>query len=519
MISRPSLATTLWAVLTSCCPAADVRSETLSGLDDFVRQTMTATGIPGVALSVVRGGQVILARGYGVREAGGTAAVDKDTVFAIGSNSKYFTATALGLLVAEDRLSWDAPLTRYLPRLRFSDPYLFTQLTLRDALSHRTGLERGDLAWKFNPGLSRNEVLAQIEKLKLEIPFRSGFLYNNYMFVAAGEVIPAVTGISWDTFVKRRLLDPLDMHRTNTSVTDLEHMPNVAMPHAMADDRAKTLPYYDVSSVAPAGAINSSAADMAQWCKVQLGNGTLNGRQIIPKPVIDELRKPQTLRTLSEEGPMRTIHASYALGIGRSNFGPEHVVYAHDGGIDGMLSYFAFVPSAGVCSVVLTNGAPNYGLHSAIATWVLSRLLGLDTKDALARFNERLREEKAKKARTEQRHASSHDPAVKPTLASEAYAGTYTHELYGELTVEWTDGELWLTWGRSSRVRLRHHRADSFDFEHGQAMLDRTPMVLSFSADASGQVESALLQHLTEKPFNARFSKTQHGRLGPVLGR
>lgn len=494
-------------ILTVCC-LATARAGDLGGLDDFVRQAMTATGTPGVAVAVVRGEQVILARGYGVREIGKSDPVDQDTVFAIGSNSKYFTATALGLLVEEGRLSWDAPLTRYLPQLRFSDSHLFTELTLRDALSHRTGLESGDLAWKLRPQLSRAEVLQKIEKLKLQMSFRSGYLYNNYMYVAAGELVPAVTGSDWDTFVKTRLLDPLAMRRSSTSVTALKNMPNVAMPHAKVNGQVKSFSYYDTHSVAAAGSINSSATDMAQWCKVQLSDGQLSGRQIIPKSIIDAVRTPHTLRPTVNQELSGNVHLAYALGINRLNFGAEHVMYSHGGSIDGMVSQFAFVPAAQVCAIVLTNLSPNHDVARAISTWIFGRLLGLNTKGAISaeRFAEHLAEEKARKVKTDQRHLRAHDPSVKASAAPEILAGTYTDDLYGDLIVNRTNGELWVTWGNISR-RLRHHRGDSFEFEHGQPTFNSALMVLNFAFDASGQVESVLLQHLIEQPLNIRFSR------------
>jgi CubicO group peptidase (beta-lactamase class C family) len=160
-------------------------------------------------------------------------------------------------------LSWDEPLASYLPQLRFSEPYLFTELTLRDALSHRSGLERGDLAWYANPGISRDEVLAMIERLSLEQSFRSGFLYNNFMFLAAGQAIPAVTGQSWDEYLKQEIFEPLQMNRSNTSTHDLDRMENVATPHNLVDGKAMPIPWFNIDHIAPAGAINSSVSDMA----------------------------------------------------------------------------------------------------------------------------------------------------------------------------------------------------------------------------------------------------------------
>jgi CubicO group peptidase (beta-lactamase class C family) len=496
-------------LVTCCCLATALitkaNADELSGLDKFVKQVMEASGTPGVAISVVRGDET-LAKGYGVLEAGKNEPVDRDTLFAIGSNSKYFTATALGLLVEEGKLSWDEPLTSYLPQLRFSDPYLFTELTLRDALTHRSGLERGDLAWYANPGLSRDEVLAMIERLSLEKSFRSGFLYNNFMFLAAGQAIPAVTGQSWDEYLDEQIFEPLQMNRSNTSTHDLDRLKNVAAPHNLVDGKAMPIPWYNIDHIAPAGSINSSVSDMAQWCRVQLGSGMFDEKQVIPETVINEVRKPHTLLPLSDEGHVRTIHGAYALGIGRANYGPEQVAYFHTGGIDGMLSSFAFVPESKLCVVVLTNSTPNYGLNNAILTWVLDHQLGLDDKDYVAKFNEKLQEQKDEEAEIRQQRIEAHDPSKKLSLLPEKYAGMYSNDIYGDLVIDYLNEELRFTYGSLFRGSLTHHRNDSFDLEHDQAARnDSEPAVLSFALNANGDVESVLIQIMGEDSTEIRF--------------
>jgi CubicO group peptidase (beta-lactamase class C family) len=317
-----SMKAVLYFLTLACAlPGANLQAQVpeLEGLEAFMLEAMSISHTPGAAIAVVRGDKVIYSQGFGVSEVGKGAPVDGDTLFAIGSNTKHFTATAVGLLVNDGKLDWDGALTRYLPNLRFSDPYLFTEATLRDALSHRTGLARAEMAWYSRPGISRGEVLAIIEHLPREIGFRSGFLYNNYMFLAAGEIIPAVSGKSWDDTLVERIFIPLNMTRSNTSVDDLSGMTNVAMPHTMVEGKALPIPYYNLDHLAPAGSINSSVNDMAQWCKVQLANGKLGEQQVIPEAVIKEVRQPHNLLPLAPKGHRGNIHVAYALGIGRIN--------------------------------------------------------------------------------------------------------------------------------------------------------------------------------------------------------
>ena len=376
---------------------------------------------------------------------------------------------------------------------------------LRDALSHRTGLERADIAWYVNPDMTREEVLQKIEKVSLEIPFRSGYLYNNFMFLAAGQAIPAVSGQSWDEFVQERIFTPLQMDRSNTSTRDLAGMKNVATPHTQIYGDAIPIPYYNLDHLAPAGSINSSVADMARWCKAQLVDGQIGEPPLIPKSVIDEIRAPQNLVPLDPEGHVRNIHGAYGLGIARVNYG-DYVAYVHTGGIDGMLSAFAFIPDAQLCAVVLTNSAPNYGLETAVMTWILDHALGLDDEDYVAEFNKKLQEQKEEESTVRQQHDQTHDEALQPSLDPTGYANTYSNDVYGDLVVEEADGQLRFSYGSLFQGHLQHHRNDSFDAVHDDARRNASePIIVSFALNASGEPESVLLEVFGEESTSIRF--------------
>lgn len=491
---------------------AATETDRLAGLDEFIIETMKLSGAPGLALSVVQGDRTVIAKGYGLRAAGRPERVDENTVFAIGSNSKLFTSIAVGMLVEEGKLQWDTPLTRYLPGLRFSDPYLFTEVTLRDALSHRTGLKAADLAWYANPGISRKASLMMIEHLPLEIPLRSGYFYNNFMYHAASEVIPASSGKSWDEFLRERIFTPLSMDRSNTGVDELLGMQNVASPHVMVDGAAVPVPYYDLDHIAAAGSINSSASDMARWCAVQLADGKLGDTQIIPETVLAEVRKPQMLMPLSSQGYFQTVHGAYGLGIARANYGDEQVIYYHTGRIDGMLSVFALVPEAELCVVVLTNSEPNYGLEVTTVFWILDHILGLEGKDYLADFKMGVQEEKKMEVETRQLHDLAHDEATRLSLEPSGYAGTFHNDIYGDLVIEVQDGNLRFQFGQLFRGSLVRHRHDSFDLIHDDKVRNTSePAVLSYALDASGEVESLLLQMFGVETVEIRFHKVKEG--------
>jgi len=495
---------------------AATETDRLAGLDEFIIETMKLSGAPGLALSVVQSDQTVIAKGYGLRAAGRPERVDENTVFAIGSNSKLFTSIAVGMLVEEGKLQWDTPLTRYLPELRFSDPYLFTEVTLRDALSHRTGLKAADLAWYANPGVSREESLRMIERLPLDIPLRSGYLYNNFMYHAAGEVIPVASGKSWGEFVQDRIFTPLSMNRSTTGVDGLAGMQNIAAPHIMVDGAAVPVPYYDLGHIGAAGSINSSASDMARWCTVQLADGKSGDRQVIPEAVLAEIRRPHTLMPTGGSGHFQTVHGAYGLGIARANYGNEHVIYYHTGRIDGMLSVFALVPEVELCVVVFTNSTPSYGLEVATIFWILDHLLALDGEDYLADFKTGVQEQKKMDIETRQLHDLAHDETTRLSLEPSGYAGTFHHDIYGDLVIENLDGKLRLQFGQLFRGSLAHHRHDSFDLVHDDKVRNTSdPAVLSFALDASGEVESLLLQMDSVEPVEIRFQKVKEGASSP----
>ncbi len=249
--------------------AADAPAASLASLDAFIETAMKDWSVPGLGLAVVRDGEVLLARGYGVRAKGKTDAVDADTVFAIGSSSKAFTAACIGLLVDQKKVDWDDPVTKHLPGFALHDAYVTRDLTVRDLLTHRSGLARADQLW-YGSGFDRAEILRRLREVEPSWGFRARFGYQNIMFLAAGELYAAVAGESWDDCVAKRFFAPLGMARSTTSVDPLPGVENVATPHEEIEGEVVAVPWFDLDNVAPAGSINSSAREMASWVQLQL---------------------------------------------------------------------------------------------------------------------------------------------------------------------------------------------------------------------------------------------------------
>jgi CubicO group peptidase (beta-lactamase class C family) len=261
--------------------SAQTLEERLAEIDAYAAKAGQEWKVPGFSVAIVKDDRVVFVKGYGVRELGKAEPVDKDTLFAVASNTKAFTSAALATLVDEGKLKWDDPVTKYLPWFQLYDPYVTREMTVRDLLSHRSGLATfgGDLLW-YETTYSREEIIRRVRFLKPVHGFRSRYGYQNIMFLAAGEIVPAVTGKSWDDYVREKFFTPLGMARTVTTFKQLTAAQNVATPHNETDGKVRVVHYSNVDSAGGAAVINSTAAEMAEWVRLQLGRGTYQGQKI-----------------------------------------------------------------------------------------------------------------------------------------------------------------------------------------------------------------------------------------------
>ena len=246
-------------------------------LDAYVERVMKSFQVPGLCVAVVKDGKVVVAKGYGVRKLGEATPVDAHTNFGIGSNTKAITATALGLLVEDGKLEWDAPVGRYLPWFQMWDPYVTRELTVRDLLVHRSGLGlgAGDLLWWPASTYNRREIVRRLRFVRPATSFRTAYAYDNVLYLVAGEVIEAVSGQTWEEFVRTRILQKAGMNGSNVSHSAAAAGGNVAMPHARVEGVVQPVKPFDSDNTNPAGGINSNAEDMAKWMLVQLSGGQL----------------------------------------------------------------------------------------------------------------------------------------------------------------------------------------------------------------------------------------------------
>ncbi|NNM33822.1 MAG: serine hydrolase [Gemmatimonadetes bacterium] len=437
----------------------------LDRLDDYVTAAMDEWQVPGLALAVVHGDRVVYAKGFGVRDVTGADPVDEHTLFAVGSTSKAFTATALGMLVDEGKVGWDDPVVDHLPDFRMYDPWVTRELTIRDLLTHRSGLARGDAVWILWPH-DRAEVMRRIRYLEPTRSLRSAWQYQNLMFLTAGEVVQRASGRTWDDFVAERIFSPLGMSRSVTSVSALDGLDNVASPHVSVDGRSVVVEHKNIDNVGPAGSIYSSVAQMTEWIRLHLRNGRYGDVPLVSDSVMEEMHAPQMV--IQPDAPENSLHAKNAYGT-FNTYGLAwwvmdyrgRTIVDHGGGIDGMRAHVALMPEMDVGMVALSNARPN-NLIAALMYRVFDHYLGGEMVDWSA---EMLAEQEA--AAQDQAEARAELEASRmmnttPALPLDAYVGRYESRYYGAVDVA-MDGEgLTWTFGGKTGGRLGHWHHEVF---------------------------------------------------------
>jgi CubicO group peptidase (beta-lactamase class C family) len=481
----------LAVALVAPAPVAAQQREPFPGFDAYVRTALAAWKVPAVSVAIVRNDSIVYAKGYGVREVGKTTQVDERTLFAIGSSSKAFTAAAVAMLVDSGKVRLDAPATAYLPGFQLRDNYASREISVRDLLSHRSGLARGELIW-YGSDNDRDEILRRVRFLEPSWSFRSQFGYQNIMYLAAGQVVARVANQSWDDFIKQRLLQPLGMTSSSTSITALRGMDNVASPHAEVNDTVRAIPYRNIDNIAPAGSINSNAIDMAQWVRLQLGGGKYAGKQLISKRMVDEMHTAQMV--IRRDGGMGTMNPSahlmsYGLGWFLSDYEGRYLVQ-HGGNIDGMTALVAMLPEEKYGVVILSN-MNGSNLPTALMLRLFDAHLKRPAKDWSAQMRQRVDSMRTVALAAQQRQGDPRVPNTKPSLALSAYAGTYADSAYGTLRVTESSGALSLTYGSTWKGPLEHYHFDTFRMRLDTPVLP--PVPVNFRIDAAGKVDEVRL--------------------------
>jgi CubicO group peptidase (beta-lactamase class C family) len=486
----------LLLILFFSAPFVIAQDAPLHGFDDYVNKARADWGVPGLAIAIVKDNKVVFAKGYGVRKLGEQTPVNEHTMFGIGSTTKAFTAAALAMLMDEGKIKWDDPVTKYLTDFQLYDPYVTREITIRDLLSHRSGLDRADQLWD-GTSLKSEEILRRLRFQKPSWSFRSRFGYNNIMFLAAGQIIPAVTGKSWAEFVKERILSPLGMTRTSTSVMALENFDNVATPHARIADKIEPIARWVNDNVAPAGALYSSVTDMAAWLRLQLERGSYEDKKLLSLSAIEEMHKPQMIVNDSDGVALTAPDAhfvSYGFGWFLNDYHGRKIV-RHGGNIDGMTAVVGMIPEEQLGVVVLTNLSAN-DLPTALMYRVFDAYLSLPAKDWSARllafyrileFRKQAEWKSAEEARVKE---------TKPTLPLAQYAGTYWNDMYGEAKIIEQQGRLRFSYSETYSGEMEHWNYDTFHLKWKSPGLGDT--FVTFTLSAQGHVDEMKVQRFDD---------------------
>jgi CubicO group peptidase (beta-lactamase class C family) len=487
--------------------AAVAQTAAPEGFDAYVARVLKEFDVPGVAVAIVKDGRVVMAKGYGVRKLGEAAAVDAGTLFGIASNSKAFTAAALAMLVDEGKISWDDPVVKHLPAFQMYDPYVSREMTIRDLLTHRSGLGlgAGDLLWWPQTNHSRDEIVRRIRFIKPATSFRSRYAYDNVLYLVAGQIIPAVTGKSWDDFIKERIFTPLGMTASNTSVSANPAGGNVATPHTKNAGSLQAIEPARLDNVAPAGSINSNVSDMAKWVIAQLDNGSIrgaesNGGRLFSERQSREMWSAQTILPLNDPPPMlaplKANFAAYGLGWGLADYRGKKIV-SHTGGLPGYLSRVALVPDLKLGVVVLTN-MESGGAFQSITYRVIDHYLGAAETDWIAAYRKLEDQQRAAASAVENRQSAARDSNSKPSLAVAKYAGRYTDAWYGDATISLENDRLvlWFAHTPALVADLEHWQYDTFVAR----WRDRTLLAdafVTFALKPDGRIEQVKMQAIS----------------------
>lgn len=435
-----ALVLTAQAVLLSALAAQE---PDLSRLDAFIARTQSEWPVPGLAVVIVKDGEMALMKGYGVRKAGGSDPVDEHTLFAIASNTKAFTAAALAMLVEEGRAGWEDPVREHLPYFQLYDPYVSQEMRVRDLLCHRSGLGTysGDLLW-YGTEYSPEEVIHRARHLPPAGPFRASYGYSNLMFLAAGEVISAVSGMPWSEAIQGRILDPLGMERTVMSTSDLSRMDNVATPHKNLSDDVVPIDWYNWDAMAAAGGIISSVSDMSRWIRLQLDHGELGGGRLFSEDSSWEMwtvHTPRAVSAASRSATPSTHFRGYGLGWSLNDY-LGRLIVSHGGGYDGMFSQVVLVPEEKLGMAVLTNSMTS--ISRAITNTILDAYLGGEERDLSRSMLLDWRSARAQFEARQNRFQEERVEGTQPSLQLGEYTGTYGGPMYGDATVSVEEGQL-----------------------------------------------------------------------------
>lgn len=465
--------------------------ERLAEIDAYAKTVMATHGGPGMAIAIVKDDKTVFAKGYGTRELGKNSPVDENTLFAIASNSKAFTTASLAILIDEKKLAWDDKVSKYLPDFEMYDPWVTSELTVRDLVTHRVGLDTfsGDLLW-YETTYSSDDILKRVRYLKPVSSFRTRYGYQNLMFIAAGKIVEKVSGKPWCAFVTERILRPLGMKRTTCGFGNVDA--NAAFPHNESGGKLRVLPHGNVNGGYGAVALNSSVADLSKWIRTQLGKGKFDGKQIFSETQAWQLHQPYLTQPISEQ-TSRSNPTRHFSGVAMGWFVYDYYgrkIVNHSGGLDGMLSYTVLIPEENVGFVVLTNSeSPGFAV---MMSKIRDVFVNAPKRDWNAEAVDQVKRNKAAADAERNKQDAERAANTKQTLEIGKYAGTYSDKLYGDIIVSEENGKLVMRFGPAPNfvADLEHWHYDTFQIKWRPSVAYNFPRgFVTFTIDRAGQTD------------------------------
>lgn len=483
-----------------------------AGFEQRVEQLRKDIGVPGVSIAIVEDGKVTLAHGWGVRDITTDKVVDADTIFFTGSTGKAFTNAALATLVDEGKMSWDDKVIDHMPDFRMWDPWVTREMTIRDLLVHRSGLGlgQGDLLFLPNSTLSRKETVRRIRYLKPATSFRSGYAYDNILYMAAGQLIEEVSGKTWEQYIHDHVFGPLGMKSSTDTDKEFQANPNHARPHSRNDgpvhgmgtqaplDENATI----AQNAAPAGGLAISANDMSRWLLTQLGRGRIPGsdKRLFSQEQSEQMWTGAVITPVPQYPPefaaAQPHYDLYALGWGLSDYRGAQVV-GHDGAVLGSQATVALLPDKNVGIFIASNSEDGEIIRGLLFE-LLDHYLGYPQAQwpekwhafKLARLNAAANAVQAAEAK----------PAkIGPALPLANYVGDYTDPWYGTIEVRQAGKNLAIEFPHSTGMEgpLTHYQYNTFKMNPSLNWVE--PAYVTFSIGADGKVD-----RVTMKPVSPR---------------
>ncbi len=493
----------LFILFISFCAIVNGQPITSAAIDSLAERSMKAFDVPGIAVAVIKDGKVIHLKGYGVRSLRSMQKTDENTLFGIASNSKAFTAAALGILIDEGKLHWDDKVRDYIPEFKLYDPWVTEQFTIRDLLTHRSGmgLGAGDLMlFPDSSDFTLDDIIHNLRYLKPVSSFRTKYDYDNNLYIIAGEVVKRVSGQSWDDFVTDRILKPLGMEKSATSFDRLKDTSDVIDGHAQVNGKVQVIARSTLRIGHSAGGINSSVADLSKWVMLQLAHGKYDGnKQLFSDAVHEEMWSPQTIIPVRNPGAYNTHFAAYGLGFGVSDV-KGYKQLSHTGGLEGMVTQITMIPELNLGIIVLTNQQEG-GAFSSITNQIKDAYFGIKGTDRVVEYSaarKKVLENGDKITDSVWQYITMMQKNGKGVVDLALYAGTYKDAWFGDVTISIKNGKPWFDAKRSPKLtgEMFFYKGNTFVVKWKDRSMDADAFV-SFTLDEDGKASGITMNAIS----------------------